>query len=628
MLNLLARIRDWWNRPRQLAAQNAQLQTALRAAAESINLYKQDLGAIEFATDPRSRKLTRYRDDILDECDSFLIAGAGPQMASVNLKENALVPMIAKERLWELELALEDRGWQRQLAISQTEFSRYGLQQIMLFSRLYFVKNPLIRRGVLVSSYYTFGRGVEITSDDEKANQVIQDFLTANVKEIGQTGLVEKDQALHTDGNLYFVFFRDAGKGTSKLRTIDATEVFDIITNPDDLSEPWYYYRKWQARTYDPATGIVGQVASEAYYPALGFTPTEDSINGKPVMRDSPVYHMKVGGLPKWLFGLTEVFSAIDWARAYKQFLEDWATLNRALARFAWTVETKGGQQAVEQFHKLLNTTLGVGGTSIESNPPPVAASSFITGPGNKMEPIKTAGITTNPEQGRRIMLMVAAAFGLPETFFGDASTGSLATAQSLDRPTELKFLERQERWRYVLQVLIEYELKGSMTATGGKLREARGRRIVFTHPAKTEAAAAIQEAAKPPANTDIRVTVKFPSVLEHDIPQMISAIVQGATLGGFQLGGTSDMKTIAIAIMAELGVEDPVGVFESMYPDYDPKNYADNGKADAVEDVAQPKAQPGAHVLAPSFGKESAQLAYAIQRLTEASKRMASRIM
>lgn len=621
------RIRAWWNRPKLLAQQNAELKTSLKALGESLNLYRQDLGAIEFHSDPVNRKMTRYRDDIMDECEAFLISGGGPRMETVNLKENALVPMVAKERLWELELALEDRGWQRQLAISQTEFSRYGLQQIMLFSRLYFVKNPLIRRGVLVSSHYTFGRGVEITCDDEKANEVIQDFLHDNASELGQVSLVEKDQALHTDGNLYFVRFEDIGTGKSKLRTIDATEIFDILTDPDDLSQPQYYYRKWQARVHDDETGIVRSESREAYYPALGFEPDRTTINSIPVETKSPVYHMKTGGLSKWLFGLSEVFAAIDWARAYKQFLEDWATLNRALARFAWTVETKGGQQAVEQFHKMLNTTLGVGGTAVETNPPAVTASTFITGPGNKMEPMKTAGMTTNPEQGRRIMLMVAAAFGLPETFFGDASTGSLATAQSLDRPTELKFLERQERWRHVLQTLIEYELKGSMTATGGKLREARGRRIVFKQP-KTEAAAVIQEATKPKSTgkPDITVTVKFPSVLEHDIPQMISAIIQAATLGGFQMGGTMDMKTAAMLVLAELGVEDPSGVVEGMYgSDYDPKNYADNGKADAVEDAPAPAPQAGAHLVTPSFGKEAARLSYAIERLIEASKKRAA---
>ena len=585
----------------EAARQLPNLRAQLNAAGETINLMQQDFGALQFYSDPANRKLARHREDVMDECESYLLGGAGPQMNAVSLKENGLVPMVAKERLWELELALEDRGWQRQLAISQIEFSRYGLQQIMLFSRLYFVKNPLIRRGVLVSSYYTFGRGVEITSTDETANEVLQEFIADNEAELGQIGLVEKDQALHSDGNLYFVFFPDAGTGKLKLRTIDATEIFDIVTNPDDLSEPQYFLRRWVARTFDQQTGIVGSETREAYYPALGFEAPADSINGKPVLK-TPVYHMKTGGLPKWLFGLSEVFSAIDWARAYKQFLEDWVTLNRALARFAWNVETKGGQQAIQQFQKLLGTTLGVGGTSIESNPPPVTGSAFITGPGNKLEPIKSAGATTNPEQGRRIMLMVAASFGLPETFFGDASTGSLATAQSLDRPTELKFLERQERWRYVLQVISRYVLDQSNAAAGGKLREARAK------------------ASKNGNTSDIRIIVKFPSVLEHDIVTMISGIIQAATLGGFQLGGTMDMKTVAVALMAEIGIEDPIGVFEAMYPDYDPKDYAN----DAGDTTAQP--QPSAHLVTPSFGKESARLQYAIERLIEASKKMAPR--
>lgn len=86
------------------------------------------------------------------------------------------LPRQLKERFWELELALEDRGWRRQLALSQYEFSRYGIQQIMLIARLYAVKNPLIRRGIKISSFYVFGRGVDITSEDEAQHKFLTEF--------------------------------------------------------------------------------------------------------------------------------------------------------------------------------------------------------------------------------------------------------------------------------------------------------------------------------------------------------------------------------------------------------------------------------------------------------------------
>jgi hypothetical protein len=586
----------------EAARQLPKLKQQLNALAESYSLIRQDADMLRFYSEPENRRMKARRDDMIDEAESWMIAGSGPQMQSVSIRENALVPVQVRERLWELELALEDRGWQRQLALSQTEFSRYGLQQIILMSRLYYLKNPLMQRGVNVSAHYVWARGFEVLTDDDASTEVLQDFFAQNTGELGQIAMCRNHQALYTDGNLYLTCFRDKGTGALTVRQIDATEVFDIITNSDDISEPQYYYRKWQARTFDTATGISGSEMREAYYPAADFDSPIDSINGKPVFKDQPVFHLKVGSMHSWLFGLPICYCAIDWVRAYKSFLEDWATLNRALARFAWNLETKGGQQAVEQFQKILSTTLGQGGTSVESNPPPVAGSTFVTGPGNKLEPIKTAGTTSNPEQGRRIMLMAAAAFGLPETFFGDASTGSLATAQSLDRPTELMFLYWQETWREFIQKLGMYVLNSSNTAPGGKLREAR------------------KASGKNGDLSDITITVKFPSILEHDIPQMISAIVQGVTLGGFDLAGTADMKTVAMMILAELGVEDPNAVFGAMYPNYDPKDYAKKN------DEPDPNAQAHPSIVKPSFGAESARLTEAINQLKRASEKMLAR--
>lgn len=588
---------------KKLTSENSNLKAELQGVAASYALVRQDFSAMQFYSDPGNRRQLQERGDLADMAECYMLSGSGPRMESVPLRENGSVPVDVKERLWELELALEDRGWQRQLALSQTEFSRYGLQQIMLMSRLYFVKNPLIQRGVNVSGHYVWARGFEITTDNDAATETIKECLALNDAELGQVAMTRKHQSLYTDGNIYVIPFRDAGTGDLKFRKIDATEVFDIITDPDDISVPQYFYRKWQARVFDPATGITSSETREAYYPAADFDNPEDTINGKKVFVDQPVFHLKVGGMDSWLFGLPLCYSAIDWARAYKNYLEDWATLNRALARFAWNLETKGGQQAVEQFQKILSTTLGQGGTSVETNPTSVTGSTFVTGPGNKLEPIKTTGATQNPEQGRRIMLMVAAALGLPETFFGDASTGSLATAQSLDRPTELMFLYWQEIWREFLQRICRYIVASKAKAPGGagKLRES------------------LRESGK--TVSTLTITVKFPSILEHDIPQMISAIVQGATLGGFDLGGTADMKTVAMLVLSELGVEDPVKVFEAMYPDYDATDYAKKNDAPAPGQTP-----PHGHVVAPSFGMESARLAEAVRQLERASRKLLER--
>lgn len=208
-------------------------------------------------------------------------------------------------------------------------------------------------------------------------------------------------------------------------------------------------------------------------------------------------------------------------------------------------------------------------------------------------------------------------------------------------RPTELKFLERQERWRFTLQRIIAHVLDSSGSAPNGKLREAWGKpRPIIMQPLRRLSGNALVDVREDAGNNPegVKITVKFPAVLEHDLAIMISAIVQAATLGGFQMGGTMDMKTCAKLLLAELGVEDPTAVIDAMYPKtatgdgaaYDPVNYADNGKADAVEDDPAPPPQPGAHLVSPSFGKESlreARLAAAIEQLVNASRKMQGRL-
>lgn len=593
----------------------------LVTANGTVDRLADEIEFLRYLNDDRRRSLQRNAAEWAEALS--LASGGGPwHPTGLTINEaGAIEPanqtgVVLKERLAELELALEDRGWKRQLAIAETEFSRYGLQQLILIARLYFIKNPLIRRGVLVSCHYVFGRGFEISSTDEAADEVLQDFLCdpRNISEIGQRALGVKEQVFHTDGNVFFVFFTSPDDGKTVIRSIDPIEIEEIVTDPDDHAVEWYLHRRWTRQVFDVQLGTLKPEPQDAWYVAHGYDPPKGvtEVHGRPIVTDPrtgeflKVYHTKEGGLPKWHFGAPMVYAALDWARAYRHFLEDWATITRALARFAWSVETKGGPAAISAFKQTLATTLGNDGESIETNPPPVAGSAWISGPGNKLTPVKTAGSQTEPEQGRRVMLMVAAAFGLPETFFGDASTGSLATAQSLDRPTELKFLERQETWREILQTICKEVLERNKATPKGKLRESlRARKL---DPAKVEirmtprrqpkeTVIEIGEAAKKkrkatPNDEDtdrITIDVKFPSILEHDIDKRVSSIVEAMGLNGFETIGIDEKLGVGL-LLAELGVENVQVVLDAMYPDdeYEPDRTIE-------EEPPAPPAAPGA---------------------------------
>ena len=68
---------------------------------------------------------------------------------------------------------------------------------------------------------------------------------------------------------------------------------------------------------------------------------------------------------------------------------------------------------------------------------------------------------------------MVACVLEIPPTWLGDMETSNLSTAKTLDRPTELGFLTKQEEWQEDLVIMGRYQLQISARATNGKLRES-----------------------------------------------------------------------------------------------------------------------------------------------------------
>jgi hypothetical protein len=238
-------------------------------------------------------------------------------------------------------------------------------------------------------------------------------------------------------------------------------------------------------------------------------------------------------------FGVSEVYAAIDWAKAYKEFLEDWSTLSRALSRIAYKVSTQGGKNAIAAAKTKLATSLSI--ASNERNPAPVTGASFVAGTGSDITAVNTSGARYSSEDGRRLMLMVAAGFGLPESFFGDVSVGTLATAKSLDRPTELKMRARQMFWQDTLETILFFVIEKAIKANampGSVTDEVDGTPKIVQQDGNS-----------------VSITINFPPILEHDVNASITAIVQAATLGASgTLAGTITQDELTRMIYRALG--------------------------------------------------------------------------
>lgn len=458
-----------------------------------------------------------------------------------SLSESQAV-LFLQERIADLELALEDRHWLQLTGQADYEFSREGLRRIHEIAQVMYLKNPLIKRGVDVQSYYVFGQGMTLRADDDQVNQVVQKFLNDhhNRAELTtQKAMTAKERELQLSGNIFFVFFVNPATGRVLIRTMPVDEIDDIISNPQDAKDPWLYRRSWvEVRDNN---GIEQTLSRTAYYPDWRYQPKarRPEYAGFPVHWNEPVYHLKVGGLSSMKFGVSEVYAAIDWAVAYKSFLEDWATIVRSLSRFAWKLTAVGGQKSIAAAKAKIATTQST--NADETNPPPTTGSVFIQKPGYDLVPIPKSGATVSAEDGRRLMLMVSATMGLPETFFGDVSVGTLATANSLDRPTELKFKDRQSTWSDVFADICQYVVYWAAKAPRGPLAG------VVTIQEEEDGTPRLTL----PGDQEITIRATFPPILEHDIAQQVSAVTQASETG------LIDDETIARMLLTALGEQD-----------------------------------------------------------------------
>ena len=407
------------------------------------------------------------------------------------------------------------------------------------------------------------------------------------------------------DGNLFWCFFQDKlASGKTAVRLIDATEIQEIVCNPDDADEPWYYRREWTAKVFDAVHERVSVESHTAWYPARGYDPSAKpkKFGEHDVFWNSPVYHRKDGAVANWHFGCPRIYPAIDWAKASKLYLEACQTIEMALSQFALTLTTKGGQQALEGAKQQLQTTVGPTSALWDQNPPAVKGATFASGPGTKLEPF-TRGTGADPEKVRRYLLMCCMVVGVPETFLADVSTGNLATATTLDRPTELAFLERQEAWREDLVVICIEVLRTSLAAPKGKLREAIERRQAHAEKIAVQESRRVRrpdgrmvyEKAEPKAN-EIEVRVEFPAVREGDIPQLVTATVSSMTLNnkGGQITGIDEKEGVR-KLGTLIGIENVDEMVEEMYPEseYDPDRTKEPQAAPIGPATPTPGGQP-----------------------------------
>lgn len=439
---------------------------------------------------------------------------------------------IATESFANAELALEDRGWQRLADGAENEFTREGLRNASRLCRVVAVQDALVNRGLNVRQAYVWGQGVQIQAratgidGEQDVNAVVQAFLDEPGNQAAFTGdqaQEELERALGTDGNVFIACFTSPLTGFVRVRSTPFDEITEVVHNPEDRDDPWFYRRQWTQTEITSEKGhtVKKSITMDRYYPALGFRPKvrPKSVDGIQVEWDAPIYHVSVNRLDGWTFGIGDAYPALPWARLSKDFLVDWAVLMKSLSQIAWQVTTKGGKQSQQARAKLQRTTP----RDPQAGNPGGAGATVTVPEGTSIEAIPKTGATIDADSGKPLTARIAAALGVPlTTLTADAGqTGARAVAETLNFPMELAMRQRQSLWAETYRAVLGYAIHQAAKAPQGPLLGTLGR-DPFTG----------RETLTLANDTDATIEVVFPPLDQVSIDVIIKAIVEADSTG------------------------------------------------------------------------------------------------
>ena len=216
------------------------------------------------------------------------------------------------------------------------------------------------------------------------------------------------------------------------------------------------------------------------------------------------------------------------------------------------------------------------------------------------LTPMPKSGATVAVDDGRRALLMVCAATGIYEHYFGDPSTGNLATAKAMEQPMLLMFQERQELWKDVFTTIIDYVLDRVSLAPGGVI----GGTITTND---------YGEVKVDNGELDRSFEVSFPPILQEDINERVDAIIKSTTMNGQEEAGTIDFKTATTMLLKALGED--TDIVDTLFPN-EPKSWEE------VEEEKREQALAIAAGAQTPEGQQAAQAAKADSAAQQAQRR------
>lgn len=413
------------------------------------------------------------------------------------------------------ERTLEDIGWinlSTDPTNGQNALIGEGFQKMLKRCKLYYYNNPLAGHWVNMTTAFVFGEGISSPKavDDKIQTEVVDSFWDDADNKLAVTSYVAQQflcNKLQYEGNLFFLMFDD-DLGNVKVRVLNTEEIEDIIRSEDDRMRPLFYKIKNKSTKYNFVSDTYeSSLADYIYYADKDVSnPESFGIPKNKLRLDARIYHVKINCDINDKFGVPDLYRGLDWMKAHKDKAGDLATLIKALSKFAWKKKVKGSAAQVQSIAGAMRTTASL------NNIKNTAGQTQVENEAVELEAVdvKTGGTDINIKGMREDKLMVCAASSIFEHYYGDPSTGNLATAKSMELPMVKKFVNMQSLWTEIYKTMFEYiiSLKVSLGLLSGSEKEdTKSGRMEYVY------------------SGDSDVDTDFPPILEADLQPLANSL-------------------------------------------------------------------------------------------------------
>lgn len=270
-------------------------------------------------------------------------------------------------------------------------------------------RNPLAKTGVSWTTRFAIGKGGTMTYKAAEVKEVLEEFIA---EPMNSFAAYEREfcDVLQVDGEIWVRFFKNE-QGRTVIIPIRPWHIQWITSSPDNYKEVKSYHYVYLIYTDSPGGAQIG-------------------ITDLPV---DEVHMVAVNRLSYEMRGRPDLFAILPWLKAYRDWLEERARLNR--------------RKSVLYHVKVKNAQTGqVTAMQSKFRQPPAPGSIIVTND-NVEWIVLSAEIRAGEaaEDGRQIKLMAVAGMQLPEFYFADGANANLASATAQQLPALRKFTDYQD---------------------------------------------------------------------------------------------------------------------------------------------------------------------------------------